>query len=229
MISTYGEILNEIVVRSGISTTSSYYTNSMLEAWINGATRWATSYRKWPFTEYYDKSGAFTSGTEEYTYPNTGFKTDSIRFLKIGSNRFEKVNFKDYLSFREDFSSSQKRIFSDFGRTLYINPNCTTGTIYAYGQLAQTDPTSTTAFSTGEEEGNEAIVEECLSYINLRERKEDRVKYHHTRAIEILDNIWKKITDEQHAYLPKESEGMFRRVDVLNGEYYSDFDNPLQF
>mgnify|MGYP001617717777 CR=1 FL=1 len=239
MITNFSDLKTQIIVRTGISTSTAYFTDAIVNNWVKIAVRWAEGYRKWPMAEYMDKSGVFTSGTEENSYPNTGFKTDSIKMLKVGDDRFEKVNFKDYLAFREDYSSSEKKIFSDYRRTIYINPNCASGTIYAYGILmptaidvtddSATSTTGITIFSTSEEEGNEAIVEMAMSYLKERERKLTETEYHRVKAKEILDELWKRIAGEQHAYLPKEGEGMFKRVDILEGEYYSDTNNPLQF
>jgi len=93
----------------------------------------------------------------------------------------------------------------------------------AWGQYAPvnidvTDLTAQTVFSDGDEEGNEAIVEEVLSYANTREKKENEVNFHHTRATQILDNLWNRIKDEQFQYQTHRSRGgMFKRINVLGG------------
>jgi hypothetical protein len=227
----YGTLITEVAIRGGLDTTAGFYTDSILERTANLAYNWAAAYKKWPFTEYMDKSGAFVSGTEENSYPNSGFRTDSIRILKVGNYLFEKILFKDYLQFREDNSSSTEKVFSDFGRTIYINPNCASGTIYAYAQLIPTEMTTaatTTIFTNYDEEANEAIVERSLSLLLKRGKKlQDSIEADQ-RARQILDGLWKNITDEQHAYMPKNS-GMWERIDIVDGEYYDDKNNPLQF
>ena len=228
---TFATLITEVVVRGGIDTTIGFYTDTILEREINLAYKWATAFKKWPFTEYMDKSGAFTSGTEEYSYPNTGFRTDSIRILKIGDDLFEKILFKDYLQFREDYSSSEKKIFSDYGRVVYINPNCTSGTIYAYGQLIPTDlsnSTDATIFTNYDEEADEAVIERTLSILYKRGKKMQEMTEADSRARQLLSELWDRIVAEQHTYLPKES-GMWKRIDIVNGEYWDDEINPLQF
>lgn len=228
---TFATLISEVVVRGGIDTTAAFYTDSILEAEIDLAYKWATAYKKWPFTEYMDKSGAFTSGTEENSYPNTGFRTDSIRLLKVGGDSFQKILFKDYLQFREDYSSNADKIFSDYGRVLYINPNCASGTIYAYGQLRPATfsvGTDATIFANYDEEADEAIIERTLSLLYKRAKRMNDSIEADSRARQILDSLWQRIIDEQHGYLPKES-GMWERIDIVKGRYYKDTNNPLQF
>ena len=71
-------------------------------------------------------------------------------------------------------------------------------------------------------------MEKILEYASIREKKFTESDYHGKKAIEILERVWQKISDEQHGYLSKES-GMWKRLDVVNGAYYEDEINPLQF
>lgn len=230
-MATFSEVVTNVVVKGSISTTASFFTDSLIEREINNAKRWAESYHKWPMTEYMDKSGAFTSGTEEVSYPNSSFKTDSIRMLKVGDYLFSKKNFEDYLIFREEQASNTDRIFSDYGRVLYINPNCASGTIYAYGQLSQSDyasSSSTSAFSAGEPEGDESIVEKAISNLKAKSNKLQESVEWEVRAKTRLEEIWNRIQNEQFAYQTKD-RGAWKRVDVVDGQFYEDKDNPLQW
>ena len=221
-----GDIKEEVIVRGAIDTTSGYITNSMLNDWINQSHKWAASYRKWPFTEHMDKSGAFSSATEEYSYP-TNFKADSIRILKIGSELLEKKNFEDYLKYREDYPSGTEKFYSDYVRKYYVNPNCgCSGTIYAYGQYTpgeMTASTSTTVFYT---EGDEAIILGTLSKVMFKQKKFNESITYNDRAKEVLDEIWERIKEEQYAYQTHDRP-LFKRFDVLKGD--SERENPLQF
>lgn len=224
-------LITEVVVKGGLDTTVGFYTDSALERNIDRAYKWAAAYHKWPCTEYMDKSGLFTSGTEENSYPNTSLRTDSIRLLKIGDDLFRKLAFNDYLQFREDFSDDDEKVFSDFGRTIYINPNAATGTMYAYAQLipaAFSAGTDTTIFSTYDEEADDAIVHQTLSLLYMRAKDFQAAKEHHAIAKEILDGLWKRTQDEQAMYQTKDRE-MFKRVDIVHGGFYKDLNNPLQF
>lgn len=228
MLNNIGDLINEVLVRSGVSTTTTtsggLYTDTILNSWVNSAHRWAASYKKWPFTE--GRVSTTYAGTEEIPYPEN-FKTDSIRFITIDGERFQKTNFEDYVIFRDERPDANDKIFSDFSRIYFINPSAgLSGTLWAYGQylvasLDTTDLTATTIFSNAEEDGNEAIVEEMISYARMREKKTQEAEYHHQRAQQLLDKIWEKNGAEQFAYQAKD-RGMFSRVNIVNGRRWSD-------
>ena len=225
MLNTIGDLKDEIIVRAGITTTvSGLYTDTIVNDWLDQAHHWAAAYHKWPFTEQRDKTLAFSTEEIPYSSFTVSFKADSIRFLQIGGKRLKKLGFSDYQIFREESSSGTDRVYSDFHRTLYINPNIdVSGTITAYGQYVPanfdvTDLTATTVFSTYDDDGNEAILQEMLGYAKFREKKPQEAQLHHQKAVEMLDQMWKRILDEQHAYqTSKERGGMFERFDVLEG------------
>ncbi len=80
-----------------------------------------------------------------------------------------------------------------------------------------TDTASTTVFSNYDEEGNEAIVEEVLSYAHTREKKENEAVLHHTRATQILDAVYGNVVNEQFNYKTHRTRGgMWKRIDVIN-------------
>jgi hypothetical protein len=230
MLRTIGDIIGAVLVRNGVTTSATgTYTDTVLNGWINDAHRFAAAAHKWPFTE----GRVSTTFVTEETPLFEGWRSDGIRYLTIGGHSYQKTRFNDYMKFREDSPDDDDRIFTDFGRTLYVNPNGASGTMVAYGQyvpakLDTTDPTLTTVFSDNDEEGNEAIVEEMLSYAAQRERKPDIATFHHQRAIAIINDLYARIGGEQFGYLPKDSE-MFERIDIVNGGYRSDTFKRDQF
>jgi len=233
MLNTLGNIETEVLVRGNYNTSLAFVTETMLDNWIQQAHRLAASYRKWPFTEKRDKSANTSDASEEHAYP-TDFKTDSIRILTVGGKRLRKTNFDDYLRHKEDYSNGTDRIFADFERVYFINPNMDiSGTIVAYGQylvdeLDTSVPATTTVFSNSEEEGNEAMVQEILSYAKTRENKLTEAKNHHDNAIKILDRIWERVTGEGFGYHPK-GEGMWERIDIVEGDYHNELFKRDQF
>lgn len=222
MLRDIGDIIGEVVVRGNITTTATsagLYTDTMLNGWLDDSHRWASAYNKWPFTEGRIST---TFVTEEIPYPE-GWKPDSIRLLQVGGKIYKKLNFEDYQRFRENSSVSQQRVYSDFSRVIFVNPSEASGTVTAYGQFTPasfdtTDDTALTVFSNVEETGNEAMVEEMLSYAKRREKKLDESQAHHNRAIELLEGIWKRYADEQFGYQTKD-RGMFERIDVMSGTF----------
>jgi hypothetical protein len=237
MITTVGEIKTQVLERHGVSTTAAFYTDTILNDYLKSAHRWATSFKKYPFTEgRLSTTFAGGAGDNDDEWSFEGYKSDSIRILTIGGKRHKKLNFDDYLIFREETPSAEDRVYSDYGRLVYINPRTdASGTLTVYGQFIPvdpdtTDPDSTTVFSNTEPEGNEAIIEEMLSFMNLRERKEDKAKFHHDRAVAILETIQGLIEDEgfnYHTY--KTRDGMWERFDVLEGDLVDDLLNRDQF
>ena len=220
---TRDDIFTQVLVRNNRTTTDSFITDTNLKAWWKDATTWANSYHKWPFLEVRDQSTSFS--VEEIPYSNFSvkFKSDSIRFLQIGGKRVDKVNFTDYQILREETPEATRRVFSDWGRVVYVNPNIDlSGTVTAWGQyqptIDVTDETATTLFTDYDEEGNEAIVEKMQSYLKRREHLPDEAELHDQRAVAKLEEIWKRVQDEQHVYqTTPERGGMYKRIDVVNG------------
>lgn len=218
------------MVQGGISTSVGFFTDTILDDWIDKSHKWGAGYKKWPFTEGRISTTYVADASTEvgFDYPE-GWKPDSIRLLQVGGKRLGKKNFYKYQEFREDYPTDTKKIFSDFGRLYYINPNAdVAGTTTLWGQytpatLDATDMTAETVFSKNAEEGNEAIVEEVLSYVKKKQNKLQESMTHHQMAMNILNELWQKIRDEQFAYQDTEGgEGMFKRIDILNGDFQSD-------
>ena len=217
---TIGDIIGEVLVRLEQGTTSAgLYTDTIMNNWVDQAHIQAATYKKWPFTEG-RVTTTWASSAEEWNFE--GYRGDSFRFIQVGVNRLQKVNFEDYQIYREKEPSGDDRIFSDFGRTLFINPNAdVSGTLTAYGQYRPTafdttDPTLTTVFTDAEEDGNEAMVRIMLSYAKTREKKLNQADVHLKNAVGLLDNIWDKYKDEQFAY-HSHDRNMWERIDVLRG------------
>lgn len=236
MLNTTADIINEVLVRNNRTTTDSFITDDMLEDWLRQANNYCTARYKWPFSEVRDQTTSW-AGAEETDYSSFGvdFKADSIKILQIDGKRLEKTSFEEYQNYREDEPSGDERIFSDFSRVLFINPNCgLSGTIAAFGQylptIDPTDATATTIFSTYDPEGNEAIIEKMTSYLKRREHLPDEAELHDQRADLKLQGLWEKVQAEQYKYKPSPtSEGMWKRIDVLDGGYREDLFNTDQF
>jgi hypothetical protein len=234
----YSELQNQVLTRGGIDTTSTFITETNIREWLDSAHKWAAAYKKWPFTEYLDTSGYFVHGGQDYDYPNPYFKTDSIRLLFIGDaltnfKIFDKKVFNDFVKYVVDYPSGIDTIFSDYGRILYINRNCASGTIVCCGQL--TPPTlglvasssASTVFSNYDEEGDDAVIDKACSYAFRRMRKFNEANDFDQRARLALEELWKRVKDEQPMYQTKDRQ-IFSNIDVLNGNYWNS-NNPLQF
>lgn len=231
-----GDIINDILVQLGVSTTVAFYTDTIMDDWVDKAHIWAVGSYKWPFSEGRINTTYVADASVEvgFNYPE-GWKADSIRLLQVGGKRFTKVNFNNYQQFRENFPDDEKKIFSEWGRLYYINPLAdVSGTTTLWGQytpaaLAETDNSVVTLFSDVADEGNEAIVEEVLSYAKKKQQKLQEAMAHHQKAQKILDDLWKRVQDEQFAYQNVEDEGLFKRIDILGGAMRDDIFKRDQF
>jgi hypothetical protein len=230
---TRDDIFTEVLVRSSRTTTDGFITDAMLKSWFFNAHNWAASSYKWPFTEARVQTTFASAGgpnADEWYFE--GFKSDSFRMVQVGGKRLLKLNFQDYQILREEEPGVNDRVFTDFGRTVFINPNIgLTGTVVAYGQVQPyvdiTDQTRLTVFSGYEDEGNDAVVEKMLSYLYARDtfvnggsgkNISSPSLLHEQVAQNILDRIWKRIEDEQYNYQTHPDRGgMFRRFDVIDG------------
>lgn len=241
-LKTFNNIWTEVLVRNNRSTTDSFITDSMLQGWLSDAHTWAAAYHKWPFTEG-RISTTFTTGTGEGSdeWNFEGYKSDSIRIMTIGGNRLVKLNYDDYRILKEERPDANDRVFSDFGRTVYINSKAdVSGTLWAYMQyqpyIDTTEDAATVAggggvtiFSDWDEEGNEALVEKMSCFLKRREHLENEAELHDKRAANKLEEVYQRALDEQYAYQTSPTrEGWMRRFDVIQGGY-SDEINRDQF
>lgn len=235
-LNTRDDIFTEFLVRNNRTTSDAFITEQMLKDWYKQANIWGSSQHKWPFTEGRVET-TFAAGTgsnaDEYFFE--GYKADSFRLIQIGGKRLRKLNFEDYQIQQEKEGDSDERVWSDFHRTVFINPDIdASGTLVAYGQIQPeidvTDETGVTVFSNDDEEGNEAIVEKMSSYLKRREHLTEEAELHDNRSRQKLDEVWKRVLDEQHKYQTHPSRGgMFERIDVLRGALRDDLFKRDQF
>ena len=227
--------MTEVLVRNNRTTTDSFVTDAILQDWTRQAHKKAAGWHKWPFTEVRDRTQTFSTEEIAYSSFTAKFKADSIRILQVGGKRLRKTNIEEYQIFREEQSGATDRIFSDFGRTVFINPSIDlSGTVTAWGQyepaLDATDLTAVTVFSDYDEDGNEAILELMTSYLKQREENFEAATAIELKALQRLDGLWQRILDEQHKYqAAPDSEGMFERIDVLHGGFPEDLTDRDQF
>lgn len=215
-----GNIITEVLARTGKDTTSGWLSDTHLANWSSQSHKWAAGYKKWPFTE--GRISTTFSATEEWDFE--GYKADSFRLVQVGGKRLQKLNFEDYQIFKEESPTADDRVFSDFGGLVFINPLAdVSGTLTAWGQYMpanfdSTDLTQDTVFSEGNDEGNQAVIEEMIGFIYKRDGREKDALQQHIIAKNLLDELYKRIQDEQFAYQTHEDRGgMFKSFDIFEG------------
>ncbi len=222
---TRDDIFTQVLVRNNRSTTDGFVTDAILQKWYLQAHNWAAAFYKWPFTEGKNSTTYATSvvddmGNVVVPYPE-GWKADSIRVLTIGGKKMDKLAFNSFLRYIENHPASTTRIYSDYGRQLYVNVGAdVSGTLTAYGQYTPiidiTDETGQSIFSGYDEEGNEAIIEKMTEYLRRREHLDSEAELSKKNAIQKLEEVWKRIQDEQYNYQTRD-QSMFEDFDVLRG------------
>lgn len=213
-------MVTQLLVRLNRDTTSAF-TDTNVNDFLSQAHRWSANFKKWPFPEG-RTSTTWASSTEEWNFE--GYQAESFRYLEVGGNRFTKLNFEDYKIYREDKSTGQDKVYSNFGGLVFVNPNAiVSGTLTAYGKYMPanfdiTDQTGETVFTEGNDEGNQAILEESQSYYYQRANDENKAQYHHNLAVEHLEKLWDKVKAEKALNQTHEVRGgMFKRIDVVEG------------
>ena len=71
---TQETIITEVVVRLGTDTTVAFYTDAILERWVDQAHRWAVGYKRWPFSEG-KVTTTYATAPEAKLYPE-GWRSD---------------------------------------------------------------------------------------------------------------------------------------------------------
>jgi len=228
---TRDDLFTELLVRNNLTTTDTFITDAYLKSWFRDAHVWASSYHKWPMTE--GRVSTTFAATEEWSFE--GYKADSFRMVQINGKRLTKLNFEDYQTFREEEPNANDRVFSSFGKLVFINPYIgLTGTMTAWGQYQPyvdvTDETGTTIFTDWNDEGNEGVLEKMSSYLKRRLNNPQAAELHDQRAAAKLEEIWKHYQEEQYKkQTHPDSGGMFKRFDVLRGSATDEIMHRDQF
>lgn len=237
-LTTIGEIKTEFLVRMNAGTTVAYYTDTIIQNWIDQSHKRAAGFKPWPFTEGRASTTYASLATDEdgvtYGFYPEGWKRDSLRLLQIGGKRMDKKNFYDFKKYLEDNPATQDKIFTDFNGLYYINSGAgLSGTVAVWGQytpnLDLTDPSAKTVFSDSQEEGNQAIVAFIQSLAFVREKKFKQADEHMQIAEALLKGVWDRIAGNQFDYQTTPSDGMFKRIDIVRGAMRDDTYKRDQF
>lgn len=226
---TNGDIITEVLVRNNRTTTDSFITDSTIQGWLKDAHTWASAYKKWPVTE---GRVSTTFASEEVSFE--GYKADSIRFITVGDKLIQKINFRDYREMKDKTPNATDRVYSDYGKTLFVNTLAdVSGTLTAYGQyqpvLDVTDLTAETIFSSWNAEANEAIVDKMSAYLKRRENLHAVAETLDKSAFTKLEQVYAGIAQEQSNYQVRNGDGMFERFDVVRGGFQDEIFKRDQF
>lgn len=188
-----------------------------LKRWINLAIQRAWDYARWIFSE----KAVYTQATnsEYYDYPDD-FISDSINILKVEQKdgemvTYKKINFQDYQKYREEHPDGEDKVFSDFRRFYFINPNTFSAgkKIEIWGKkrakkLVNDNDLLPFSPDTDDEEnsGNEAIVKFAFAFALASEKMKEPVRAAREKAeaYDILAIIAEREKEEQAQYQTKD-------------------------
>ena len=193
------DIKNKLKPKLYAVGTSTYFTDTRIEDQINDSYLTVASARQWPSI----KRGFVTNtvANEDYVdYPNNCQSESIFKISVDGDSAYEKWDFEDYLKQVEDYPNSTDKIFSEYGRQLFIFPTPTTtgsGNLILWGVIqaaAMTDDGDVTMFTDFADVLNEAIEQDA--YGNLIQNIDpNKALAAITNSEKIITREYKKIAD----------------------------------
>lgn len=119
------EILTKLQPKLFAVGTSTYFTVTRINSQISDSYLTVANARQWPDI----KKGFVTStvsGQDYYDYPSN-CQSESVFKISIdGESDYDKLDFEDFMKIAEDTPNSTQKIFSEYGRQLFIFPTPTT-------------------------------------------------------------------------------------------------------
>jgi len=163
---TRSDMETELVSQLQVADNSSQFPAARITLLIQNAHTWATNLFVWTDLVKAKKTKT-VAGQEYYDFPDE-LRSNSIVRLTIDGDSYERKNFEDFRAYKENNSTSTKKIFANYGRQFWVNPiPATTGSnnLIIWGAVqadALSAGSSETIFTNSNPEGNEAIVQRAL-------------------------------------------------------------------
>ncbi|MFZ2881569.1 MAG: hypothetical protein WA019_00695 [Candidatus Moraniibacteriota bacterium] len=118
---TRGEIKSRLQVKLLAVGTSTYFTPTRVEDAINDGYIAVGGARQWGEI----KKGFITAtinGQDYYDYP-ANCQSESIFKISVdGNSKYDKIDFEDFLRLTEDEPTSERKVFAEYGRQIFIFP-----------------------------------------------------------------------------------------------------------
>lgn len=208
---TRADMEAELIQRAMLANNSTMIPPARATQLIQDANQWAGSLHFWPplyrSRIFSSKPNTQSLAYDYYDYPSDAL-TGSISRLYIGGKKYDKKAFQDFLDYVDNVligsipPDPTKRYFAEFARQFFVYPTVTAagtndGIVWCNIQpLQMSIPTSTSIFSLWNDSGNEAILKKALS-VAMERLDSGFANVQKAEAIQLLELIWKKITDEQ--------------------------------
>ncbi len=210
MLITRQDLENELIERAQIANNSTLIPSARATQLIQDANQWAGTLHFWPplyrSRVFSSKPNTQSLLYDYYDYPSDAL-TGSASRLYIAGKKYDKKAFQDFLDYVDNVLAGSvppdptKRYFAEYARQFFVYPAVTApgtsdGILWCNIQPLQiSTPTSTTIFSLWNDSGNEAILKKALS-VAMERLDPGFADVQKREAVQLLDLIWKKITDE---------------------------------
>jgi len=196
---TRGQIKAKLQPKLMAVGTSTYFTSTRIEDQINDSYLTVAAARQWP-----DIKKGFVTNTEAnqdyYDYPDNCQSESIFKISVDGDSGYDKWDFEDFMNFVEENPDSTDKIFSEYGRQIFIFPTPTTtgsANLIFWGIIqpaSLTDDGDVTMFTDWADVLNEAIEQDA--YGNLIQNIDPNKSLNAiTLSERIITKEWKKIAD----------------------------------
>lgn len=166
-MNTREDLENELRSQLEVSSNSTKFPSARITKLIQNAYTWITGAFNWK-----ELATAMTTNTianHDYYDQPSNCKSGSIFMLEIDGIPYDRKNYEDFIAFRRNNPTSTKKIFSHYGKQLFVSPTPTSNgsdnmSVWFIQEAAQLDNASDeTVFSQHRSELNEAIISKALS------------------------------------------------------------------
>jgi hypothetical protein len=162
------------------------------------------------------------AGQEWYNYPEN-MKQDTIKELMYNGEYYEKINYRDYLRYKQDEGvNATDKIFTDFQNKYFINPTPTSAISAGISLWGQTIPADMVNTTDATPFSNDPDIEQIIYDLSLADcyKKGRGSMFERGRAMEMdalqkLEVIKKKVVFRQASYKTK-NNSMFKHVNLVN-------------
>lgn len=171
MLETRSDLETELQLQLQSASNSTLFPSTRLTSLIQNAYREATTLFKWLALARAKTTDTIAKGSEDnsyYDYPEE-FRTNTVFRVEINNLEYNRKSFESFLDYvARNPSNTQKRIFANYQRFVFISPDTTAGTanmdIWGIIQAPElSSASSETIFTGNADNANLAIVSLALA------------------------------------------------------------------
>ena len=201
----FSEMYGWVQSQLSVTSSSTFYTLTLIKSEINNTYLWATSLFNWPQLEDAKKTSTVVN-QDYYDYPSV-WRPDSCFRLEIDNEKYDPKSFEDFLDYRLDNANETGTlIFANHGTQFWVFPTPTangTNNLSAWGfknPTALSADADTTIFSSVDPTGNTAVCKQALAVLQAKGKDKKTSQVEDAEAKSILSTIYSKIASQQQKF-----------------------------